>query len=154
MLKKLSKVMMAGIAGLMLMNGPASEAQVITLSVSKATIHFRNPPNGDVRWTADFVAVLPAADDLVAVHVDGILMFAQPFGSFTAEDAKYVFNVKGNKLQLDFAAMELKVFRRDFRLDSLDSANGVDIEPSLGDETAIENITMEARAGNRLVYTR
>lgn len=51
-------------------------------------------------------------------------------------------------------ALELPTNKEGFRLDTLDNANGVDVEFQVGSGVAIENIITIPKGKNRLVFCR
>jgi len=129
-----------------------------TLSVRMATVKF-NPLVATfdrVQVWADFGAGVPAPDGAVSIHIDAISLFSQPFSNFRSDGVSGVALLSGPDLfvRLDFDRNSLFMSRRNVNLDLVDNSNGVDVELFIGDEVAIENITMLERPGNRLVFRR
>jgi PKD repeat protein len=145
-----------------------SVSSPIALSVDKAKIQLKKHGGriGDVSVAADVSAPLPAADDLVALMVDGVTLFAAPFSSFRLasqddeddvdDDAATVYKLKTRdvRVKIDFGAGRLSVHSQHVLLSTLDLANGLTVELRIGDAVTVENIPMTAHGAKQYRYHR
>jgi PKD repeat protein len=130
----------------------------INLSIRYAAVKFWNKQKtmGDVRIWADFDATMPAANDLISVTFDNIMLFSIPFSEFKhgLMPGVYWYIKKGYIIRLDFANGQISVNTPKILLTGLDNSNGVDVKLMVGDDVAVENIVMMPAFGNRLIYLR
>ncbi len=139
----------------------ATPVRATTFSVRMLTVKFGPSfctpvPSDKVKLWADFEADVPAPDDAISIRIDGILLFAVPTSSFRSDGVSGASLLRRPHLfvRLDFDGNSLFVSRRKVDLNSVDPANGVDVDLGIGDQLAVENIQMLGRPGNRLVFTR
>jgi beta propeller repeat protein len=126
----------------------------VEFNVTRAEIKFRNKKSllADVQLKAELYASIPAADDVIALYLDGAQVFAAPFGSFSPvawdneEDAQegnpYLYKLKARHLRvrIDFLAGRLAVDADKVVLTGFDPRNGVDVEMMLGDAVAVDRV--------------
>jgi len=110
---------------------------------------------GKVELGASVQMWTPGPSENVSAHFDGVLLFSVPFGSFETKPNSplvYQFHDQDIFLELDMEKGQLSVIRRNLNLSGIDLVNGADIEFRVGDLTAVENVLLTARQGNRFVY--
>jgi PKD repeat protein len=130
----------------------------IELNVTRADIDFRSRRSqlADVEILAELYAAIPGSDEVVALYLDGALVFAAPFGRFEpvrrhGAVAPGVFKLKEPHLwvQLDLAEGRLAVEAHRVMLSGYDPRNGVDVELMLGGATAVDNVRPVDERGDR-----
>jgi len=136
-----------------------AESNPVTMTVASAVIQFTNKKKttGAVTVRGEFEAPLPAADDTVALFVDGILVAAADFGAFRhLWRDQYVFMNRGHMIRLNFEHGRFAFDANKLNLTSLNSADGATIELLIGDTTAVETVPLTSHGcnNNRLVYRR
>jgi PKD repeat protein len=126
----------------------------VELNVTRAEIKFRNKRSllADVQIKAELYASIPGADDVIALYLDGVQVFAAPFGSFSPvgwddeqdvqEGDPYVYKLRAKHLRvrIDFLAGRLAVDADKVVLTGFDPRNGVDVEVMLGDAVAVDRV--------------
>jgi len=103
---------------------------------------------GKVSVKAGFINIgTPAADDRVAVSLDGVVLLDVPFSEFKAEDKPGEFEYKGKhlKAEINFTRSTIKVKRHKMVLFGIDNSDGVDVEVSIGSLSGFESIEMKAK---------
>jgi len=122
----------------------------IELNVTKLDIEFKSRRSAlaSVELQAELYAAIPAADDVVAVFIDGAGLFAVPFGQFVPVKSHGlvvpgVYKLKAQHLwvQIDFVEGRLSVDAEKVNLTGYDPSNGVVVEVMLGDAMAVDNVT-------------
>jgi PKD repeat protein len=121
----------------------------IELNVTRAEIKFKGKQSAlaDVEIRAELYAPVPAADDVVALYLDGAQVFAAPFSQFEAVQhhgsiVPGVYKLKSKHLwvRIDFVQGRLVVDANKVMLTGYDPANGVEVKVMLGDAVAVDNI--------------
>jgi hypothetical protein len=121
----------------------------IELNVTKLDVDFRgrNSQLADVELQAELYTDMPAADDVVALYVDGDQVFAAPFSQFAPVkrfgdivDGLYALKTPHLWVQIDFVDGRLSVNAEKVALLHYNPANGVDIQVILGDAVAVDNV--------------
>jgi PKD repeat protein len=123
--------------------------------VTSASVRWNKKLLGDVTLSAHLDAPLPAPADLVSLTFDGIPLVSVPFSAFRPmADGSWRYNDAGLLAELDPAKQTLAVSTGSkTNLSTLDNSNGVAVELTLGDRTAVDTITLSGDKGNGLVYT-
>jgi len=100
--------------------------------------------SGKIKWVAQFSLENPlAADSVVQVHVDGILIFSQPLASFqSVSETVYVYKDGSTRLQLDLNTGNLRLRRSNLDLGLFDPGNGVEITVDFGRQWGSELISV------------
>jgi len=121
----------------------------VELNVTRAEIHFKGRKSSlaSVEIQAELAASVPAADDVVALHLDGAEVFAVPFSEFAqvyhhGAVVPGVYKLKTRHLwvKIDFEDGWLAVDADKVALPGYNASNGVDVEVMLGDAVAVDNI--------------
>lgn len=130
----------------------------IELNVTRAEIDFKGRKSrlANVEIQAELYVAVPGPDDLVALYVDGALVFAAPFDRFEPErehgaEVPSVFKLKATHLwlRIDFAGGRLAVEADKVSLAGFDPSNGVDIELMVGGASAVDNVQPVDAKGDR-----
>jgi PKD repeat protein len=130
----------------------------IQMSVASAVVKVMKKDVGSVDLVAHFDATLDSGDDLVAITLDGIELFALPFSAFRRMAGpgaqQYRYEDRDSVVTLDLEASEISVHSTKVVLIGFDPANGVAVELMVGPGVAVENIPLVWTGGDRLVYSR
>ncbi len=155
------------VAWLTVSDGRASAYASLTVTVSppfelnvlKLDVDFKRGKSqrAEVELLAElYTTSLPGPDDVIAVSLDGALVFAAPFRRF--EQVKQngtvlvgVYKLKAPHLyvRLDFVQGRLVVEAEKVELTGYDPRNGVDVEVMIGDATAVDTVQPTDDRGDR-----
>lgn len=130
----------------------------ITMAVQRVEVRMQSGTStlGGVELTANVIMPTPAATDQISVTFDGIELFSSAFGNFapSAKDPN-VYKLKDRNVlvTLDLTIGQLMVVIQKVNLASMNITNGVDVQFNVGPWTAVQNVTVVAGKGGRLIYT-
>jgi PKD repeat protein len=131
----------------------------LSVTVNSVRVHFKHhrQTRGAVRLQASYSGVVPGPDDVIEARFDGILLFSAPFSAFelAADDDEvdedetnpllYKLREGAVRVKLDLGAGTIRINARELDLSTLDNANGVDLEFSIGAATAVDHIVLESQ---------
>jgi PKD repeat protein len=122
----------------------------LELNVHEAKVDYgkNGKVKGKVSVKAGFINIgSPAADDRIAVSLDGVVLLDVPFSEFQAEDKPGEYEYKGKhlKAEINISKPTIKVKRHKMVLSGIDNSDGVDIKVSIGSLSGFENIEMKAK---------
>ncbi len=146
----------------------------LDLSVKEAKIKWKKADHtrAKVEIKGNLTPTTPGANDQIALLVDGTEIFSVPFSAFMRagdddedddedEDGddddhnQGMYKLKAKHLRVEFDVVKgrFEVMRKNADLSTLDNRNGVTVEIHIGNNIAVENLTMEDKK-EKLRYER
>ncbi|MBZ5660539.1 MAG: PKD domain-containing protein [Acidobacteriia bacterium] len=130
----------------------------LTMSVLRAEIDYKGVKSttASVKLTADFAGVTPQGNDVLAISADGVSLFAAPFSRFEVLPSDpNSFKLKlGNDavVMLDLATPQITFVGRNLNMAGVDLSNGLDVQLTLGQAIAVDNVALVLKPSRQYIY--